>query len=272
MSAPHQPISGEPSIPKATSNGSFFLGAEWGETLFLHYLLAPESMGLQLPPGLELELYEGQACVSLVALTMSGFESLRPSSLGSLLQWIPSQRFLNLRTYVRWQGEPGAFFMWGWLSRPFGLGAPLGLCGLSASFAQIDYGHSETLSGRVRDRQANCFQYRGDLDGSSEPRPCRPGSLGQFALEQYTGFFCRGRSLKRFQVQHVAWAQRPVRVSVLEHGLITRHFPWFAEAKFAGADLAQGLPRVLISRPQGLRVARAAQRARHGLSAFYEIP
>src|SRR5262245_22751699 len=86
-----------------SAKGDPFLHAGWQRVVFLHFVVSPEILRAHVPEPFELELYEGQACVSLVALTMRRF---RPFRRGSLAAWffrpIRQQCFLNLRTYVRW--------------------------------------------------------------------------------------------------------------------------------------------------------------------------
>src|SRR6266566_1531835 len=81
--------------------GDPFLIAHWDRVAFLHFLISPHKLRPLVPAPFELELYEGQACVSLVALTMRRF---RPFRRSSLLAWLfrplARQYFLNVRTYV----------------------------------------------------------------------------------------------------------------------------------------------------------------------------
>lgn len=243
---------------------------EWADTLFLQYLLEPWEVQRQLPPGFELELYDGQACVSLVAVTMKRFQPVFARSPASLLRLIPAQRFLNFRTYVRRGDETGAYFLWGWLSAPFGFSPPLGALGLSASFATIEYKRgSEALSGEVIGKGGLRFQFEGSI-GSTPGLSFSPvGSLAEFALERYMGFFCQAQQARKFRVGHPAWLQSKIRMGKVERGLVVARFPWFEKARFVEANLAQGFNRVLIGRP---RHAPQANWKSHRLTAFYKMP
>src|SRR5215467_4520695 len=98
--------------------GDPFLLATWGPVFFLHFLIEPEAFRPEIPQPFELELYEGAACVSLVAVTMSQFRPRRRVTAARLFRCIKQQRFLNFRTYVRGDDQRGALFLWGWLSAP----------------------------------------------------------------------------------------------------------------------------------------------------------
>src|SRR5438876_645305 len=118
-----------------------FLFADWERVLFLHFLIAPEVLRAYVPPPFELDLYQGQGCISVVAVTMRNFRPCRFDPVAYPFRCIREQRFLNFRTYARWNGEPGAFFIHGWLSRPAGLPVPSNLFGLPYTMANSSYEH-----------------------------------------------------------------------------------------------------------------------------------
>src|ERR1051326_2026871 len=97
--------------------GDPFLFADWERVLFLHFAIAPKALEPMILQPRELELYEGDAILSVVAVTMRRFKPAQPFPFGWIFGLISSQRFLNFRTYVLHGEEPGALFLWGWLSR-----------------------------------------------------------------------------------------------------------------------------------------------------------
>jgi len=255
-----------------------FLFADWQGVVFIHFLINPDVLRPHVPAPFELELYQGQACISLVALTMRRF---RPCGFGSLAAWlfrpVPRQCFLNLRTYVRWRDEPGAFFLWGWLSKPFGLRLPVLSLGLPYGFGSLDYDHScqtGTLKGVViASRGAGRFSYHAAIKADAELQACESGSLAEFALERYTGFFCRGKSPYVFRAWHPPWLQTPMNVTVEEDSLLTAKFPWFKAATLGGANFAPRFERVWLGRAHRLdKAVQADQASRRVLSAFYDMP
>ncbi len=79
----------------------------WAELLFLHWEADTTQLQRLLPPGLELDTYEGRAYVGLVPFTMTG---IRPTLLPP---FAPLSNFheINVRTYVHRQGrDPGVWF------------------------------------------------------------------------------------------------------------------------------------------------------------------
>ena len=293
-------VSGTAKRRLLSARGEPFLFADWQRVVFLHYVISPEVLRPHVPEPFELELHEGRACVSLVALTMRRFRPCRPGSLAAWpLRPLARQCFLNVRTYVRWGEEAGALFLWGWLSKPFGVGLPLGGLGLPCRFGSLEYEDSDaagrvrgvvnvggkatgirtanieqrTLNMEHRTSNAESFRYQGLVENGEEFQPCEPGSLAEFAMERYSGFFCWGTRRMIFRAWHPPWLQKPLEVTVEDDGLLRGKFPWFKEARLAAANFAPGFERVWLGKAHRLEKI-GARRGRGGrvLSAFYEMP
>src|SRR2546423_7152786 len=88
--------------------------ADWVEAVFLHFRVSPHRLQPLIP--LELELFEGDGFVSLVAFTQ---RRLRPSFGGKVAAWLSgplaSHEFFNVRTYVRHGDDRGIFFLAEWI-------------------------------------------------------------------------------------------------------------------------------------------------------------
>jgi uncharacterized protein YqjF (DUF2071 family) len=253
--------------------GDPFLFADWERVLFLHFAIAPDLLRPLISPPLELDLYEGQACLSLVAVTMRRFRATRPLPFAWAFSLISYQQFLNCRTYVRHRDESGALFLWGWLSRPLPLALPT--FDLPCAFAEVDYQHayeSGVIRGEVNAGRRH-FSYRAPIDPQCNFEPCSPGSLAEFTMERYTGFFYRGNQARIFRAWHPAWLQTSVNATINENSLLTTKFNWFKEAIFVRANFAPGFKQVSLGRVRSLKkVVGQSHKRRHGASAFYEMP
>jgi uncharacterized protein YqjF (DUF2071 family) len=254
--------------------GDPFLFADWERVLFLHYLISPDLLRPHLPSCLGLDLYEGKGCVSLVAGNMRKFRGSSPVSPGSVFRLIGRQSFLNLRTYVHFREEPGALFLWGWLSNPFPIALPLFKIGLPCVFANMNYDHqfeTGSLQGVVNSRDNSCrFQYHASIERQVEFEPCPAGSLAEFAMERYTGFFSRGSRCRLFRAWHPAWLQNRIYPVIEGHSLISNRFPWFENARFDSANFAPGFTDVWLGRTHGLN--QTSNEHHPVLSGFYEMP
>jgi uncharacterized protein YqjF (DUF2071 family) len=211
-----------------------------------------------------------------VALTMQRFRPCRWASVGWLFRPIARQCFLNFRTYVRRGDEPGALFLHGWLSQPLPVPLPSGMFGLPYAFAAVDYKDKpETgiLGGAVREpaRPAG-FAYRAPIEARGAFEPCAPGSLAEFAMERYAGFFSGRNRVYVFRAWHPRWLQRPIDVEIQDASLLLATFPWFKEATLAAANFAPGFERVRLGRAHRLKATSTAARAGHRLGSFYKMP
>ena len=99
------------TLPKITTplfSGELPMGYHtWSDLLFVHWRVPPEMLAPLIPEHLEVETFDGDAWLGLVAFHMSG---IRPS-------WFPALPFVsefhetNIRTYVRApNGETGVRF------------------------------------------------------------------------------------------------------------------------------------------------------------------
>jgi len=116
---------------------------------------------------------------------------------------IGDHEYLNLRTYVRHEGEPGIYFLYEWMNNRLGL--HLGpLCyGVPYHFGALDYRH-DIMSGVIRgsvNAAEGRLQYWA-LAPKVDPVPCPAQSLDEFLLEHYTAFTHRRGIRQRFGIRH----------------------------------------------------------------------
>ena len=81
-----------------------FLTAQWRKLIMAQYEVAPEVLESRLPPGLELDLYEGRSFVSLV-----GFLFAHVRILGLPIPFHTQFEEVNLRFYVRRPMPDGSY-------------------------------------------------------------------------------------------------------------------------------------------------------------------
>jgi uncharacterized protein YqjF (DUF2071 family) len=258
-------------------HGDPFVYAEWRNLVFLHFALPADEIRPHVHPALELELHEGLACVSLAAVTMRSFRPCSRWPFAQAFRLLKEQRFLNLRTYVRAAGEPGALFLWGWLSRPKLLPAMSGFSGLPFAFGELDYQH-DSRSGQIRgvvrcDGNAGSLEYSASLDQNIAPLPCATGSAAAFAMERYSGFFCRRGEPVVFRAWHPPWLQVPLCVELKRRDLVENQFPWFKSASLKEANFAPGFEEVWLGRPHRLAPAVCCpNQSSHRHAPFFELP
>ncbi|CAN5156135.1 DUF2071 domain-containing protein [soil metagenome] len=222
--------------------------ARWDRVAFLHYEADPDELQRCVP--FPLDLHDGRAFVSLVAFTMRG---MRPRLGGSLGKWllapIATHAFLNVRTYVRHNGEPGIYFLAEWLSSR--LATKLGplTVGLPYRYGRTEYQHhheTRAVNGSVCATGGE-LHYSLDL-ASPTFATCEPHSLDAFLLERYTAFTRRGARRRFFRVWHEPWAQTPAIAKLHRDDLIATTGSWFRSARCLSANYSPGVD-VWMGRP-----------------------
>jgi uncharacterized protein len=234
--------------------------ADWERPVFLHFAVDPERLQPSVP--FPLDLRNGEAWVTLVAFTMRG---MRPAFGGRVSRWLVSpiatHPFLNVRTYVRVNGEPGIHFLTEWL--PNRLATLLGpvVFGLPYRLGALDYRHDPDAGEPLRGRIENCgdgatLNYEAEIPPALELGPCPRGSLDEFLLERYTAFVAwRGGLLGYFRVWHRPWPQVRVTAQVHDEGLLAhvcgaKH--WATGMTCTLAHFSPGSGDVAMGRPHFL--------------------
>jgi uncharacterized protein YqjF (DUF2071 family) len=227
--------------------------ADWVDTLMLHLEVDPAA--LQQATPFPLDLFNGRAFVSLVFFTM---RRMRPRLGGRIGEWllrpIATHEFLNVRTYVECNGEPGIHFLAEWLPNAFSVRIGPPVFGLPYRLGRMEYKHSlgteRHISGQVMDRPTGTsLSYRGELSSPTDFVPCAGGSLDEWLMERYTAFTHRHGVSRFFRVWHPPWPQVPAHVELTDDSLLRSNWPWLAEATHIGANYSPGFRDVWIGRP-----------------------
>lgn len=186
-----------------------FLTARWTHLFLASYPVPPELLRPRLPPGLELDTLDGRCFVSLVA-----FQFLDTRVGG--VSWPGYRHFaeLNLRYYVRHQGERGVVFI-----REF---VPQRLTAWAARTLYNEPYQAAPLTGVIREEATTiAAEYVLDWHGRRQTIAVTGGqpailpaenSIEHFFKEHSCGFGVtkRGQTL-RYEVSHPVWPVYPVR-------------------------------------------------------------
>lgn len=248
------------------SRAPIFLTAEWRHLLLLNYTVDPALLAAHLPPGLELDLWNGQMFVSVV-----GFLFQNTRLRGVPIPFHGCFPEVNLRFYVKRTDERGTrrgVMFWkelaprravAWIARRvYGenyLALPMR--------AEIEFeGSNPQLA------HAIAYRWRFHREAGSIAARCdgkynlpEPGSLDEFIIEHYWGYSNGlGRGVIEYQVEHPPWRICPV-TDARFHGDVARLYgPPFAgplATKPASAFIADG-SRVAVRKGQILLDDRSA--------------
>ncbi len=176
----------------------------WNHLFFAHWPVEPSLVQATLPPGLQVDTFDGRAYVGIVPFAM---ERVRPTGLPAL-PWISWFLELNVRTYVHdAAGRPGVWFYSLDCNQPVAVEIarrwfhlPYQHARMAADFADpyIEYGCER--------RQADSLQAHYTWRPGRDGREAEPGSLEFFLVERYRLFVAdrRGR-LQAGRVHHAPY-------------------------------------------------------------------
>lgn len=216
--------------------GKLFLTAEWRNLAVLNYQVAPAALKPYLPRGLELDLWQDQALVSLV-----GFEFLNTRVWGL---GIPRHRDfaeVNLRFYVRREAEEGwrrgVVFIRelvprqavAWIARLF----------YGENYAAVPMRHRVTArhtDHAQRHEAIYAWRHAGRIGsvaiaarGTGEIAAA--GSLEEFIIEHYWGYSGGAeRPTTEYRVEHPQWRLWPASAARFRGNAAALYGPPFARA------------------------------------------
>ncbi len=187
----------------------------WHDLLFAHFRVDSATLRTLVPEALALDVYEGQAWLSITPFWIG---SLRPPGIPPLPRL---SRFyeLNVRTYVSYRNKPGVYF--------FSLDASnLSAVWGARMFYRLPYWHARmSAEGKQQIRyQARRLHGPKSADGmpqlrvsympTSQPRAARPGSLEAFLAERYCHYAWNRKKLYRAEIHHLPWPLQQAEVQV----------------------------------------------------------
>ena len=232
-----------------------FLTAEWRSLLMINYAIEPAMLQPLVPHGVELDLWQGEALVSMV-----GFLFLNTRVMGVPIPFHRNFEEVNLRFYVRRQTPEdwrrGVTFVREIVPRQ-----------AIATLARVLY-NEPYLACAMRHRlePGNCeygWHFGGRWNAMSaeftgEPALLGEGSAEEFIFEHYWGYTRqRDGGTAEYQVEHPrwrTWAARSARLDCEAETLYGADFAKALEAEPVSAFLAEGSP---ISVRRGERMGAA---------------
>jgi hypothetical protein len=196
----------------------------WRDVAFAHWPVDPEAVARVLPEGLAVATHDGDAYLGVVPFVMSEI-GVRGVPLGR------SFPELNLRTYVRHDGERAVYFL------SLDAADRLGV-GVARAFYALPYYRAElrvervasdgdapavTVRSRRTHRGAPPARFDATCRATGESFTPEPGSLAAFLTENYA-FYATGsrggaRVLLRGRIDHEPWTLRPASIDVRSNSL-----------------------------------------------------
>lgn len=197
------------------------MGQTLEDQLFAHWRAPADALRARLPAGLELDLHEGEAWISVTPFRISG---LRARGLPPL-PFVSSFLGLNTRTYVTAGGKSGIWFFS--LDASSQLAVEGGRRGYKLPYFRADIGAerregSVQYESRRRDPRGGAATFRARYRPIGEVFETEPGSPAHFLTERYCLYTTDRGRLKRAEIHHEPWSLQPAEAVLEENTMPPR--------------------------------------------------
>jgi uncharacterized protein YqjF (DUF2071 family) len=198
----------------------------WRHLLFLHWEVPAMELQALLPPGLDLDTFDGIAYVGLIPFTLHG---VRPVGIPAM-PGLSSFHEVNVRTYVHRNGkDPGVWFFSLDASSMLAVTAARAAYHLPYFNASIDFSASDEPLPTVG-FQSRRDDTRGAMPANAHIRyrpvegvtqPARPGTIEHFLIERYILYAAdEGKRLYKARVHHQPYPIQRAEVLELDETLV----------------------------------------------------
>lgn len=191
--------------PYPLPKGNWTYYQEWNRALFLHYKVPYELLRQLVPTGLQLDSYNNDCYISLVAFTM---EKIRPKQLPAI-SFISDFHEINIRTYVEKDGKKGVYFLNIEAGKLLSAIVAKCLSGLPYEFATIKRADNQYNS---ENKKKNFLL---DVSFDIEEIILEKTPLDLWLTERYCLFLDIKESLFRYDIHHQEWNLRGLKINKL---------------------------------------------------------
>lgn len=191
--------------PWPMPDAPWIMTQSWHDLLFAHWPVASDAVRELMPPGLELELYDGRAWVGVIPFHMT---NVAPRGVPSL-PWVSQFPELNVRTYVRVQDKPGVYFFSLDAGNQLAVAAARALFHLPYYSADMQVeltGNQIDYASRRISTDGPAAEFRAHYDPVGPVTTATPGSLEYFLTERYCLYTVDGGfHVQRLDIHHPPW-------------------------------------------------------------------
>jgi uncharacterized protein YqjF (DUF2071 family) len=211
---------------------------QWRRPVSLHWRVEQSELSARLPRGVTLDLYRGEAYLSLVALRVAG-----PAPRAALASPLVQYQQINLRTYGTRNGRSGIVLLESQVNRRVAL---------SARLLGMPYRYVRDVSVRVGSADVWVRGKGLELDGtmaSAETFTPTSGTLDHFLTEREWVFSEVFGAAYAMRISHPSWQLRPLRLAPIAgpHRGVPADPP---ERAYVGSDLDVAIVEVARFAPE----------------------
>ena len=211
----------------------------------MHWPVPPPALRSLVPPSMELDLYDGEAWVGVIPFFMSGIRLRRLPPMPGASAFAE----VNVRTYVRFRGQPGVYFFSLDAASLLAVRAARAWYHLPYFLARMSVEHQGdgVRYSSQRREGPHPAEFRARYRPTSEARQSLPGSLEHWLTERYCLFTTHANGhVVRAEIHHQPWPLQNAEAE-LESETLTHA---------AGITLPHAAPLAHFSRRLDVRVRR----------------
>jgi uncharacterized protein len=189
----------------------WLLKMRWHDLAFLHWPVDAELLREHIPPGLELETFDGTAWLGVVPFRMS---SVGPRFVPPI-PGVHAFPELNLRTYVTADDKPGVWFFSLDVTKRLAVWAARTFFHLPYFRARMQFERDGDGIRYASERGPERFGFTGRYRPTGEVYLSQPGSLESWLTERYCLYAAdeRGR-IFRGDIHHAPWPLQHAEVEI----------------------------------------------------------
>lgn len=192
--------------PWAVPNESWKFYQEWNHSIFLHWQVELSELQKFVPKELEIDLFEGEPWVSVVAFTM---EKIRPKNLPA---FSPISNFdeINIRTYIKSNNKTGVYF----LSIEGGTSLS---CKIAKGMSELPYRFSKMKRAENKFKSSNSeFNDTFEIEFEIGKAVTQKNDLDKWLTERYALYQDSEKSMNEFEIHHLEWPIHEVDLKKVE--------------------------------------------------------
>lgn len=204
---------------------------EWNDALFLHWKVDIAVLRDFVPDELVIDLFQGNAWVSLVAFTM---ERIR---LRNFIAYKPVSNFheINIRTYVKRNGKQGVYFL------SIEAGNHISCC-VARALSGLPYRYSSIRrDGTGYFSENRIFKDRLQIQYETGDQFSKKSPLDKWLTERYALFHEKQGCINEYEIHHREWPVHALQLILLESG-----YPRFAQLFSGRPDVTHYSPGVQV--------------------------
>ncbi len=181
--------------PWELPQGNWEFYQEWNKAIFLHYEVNIADLEHLVPKELEIDLFDGNPWVSVVAFTM---ENIRPKNLPALAL-VSNFDEINIRTYVKFNNRSGVYFLSIEASKKLSSAIAKRVSQLPYRFSHI---HRTPFEFHSQNRPLND---RLDIEFEIGKRITSTSIRDKWLTERYALFQDTPDYINQFEIHHIEW-------------------------------------------------------------------